>query len=122
MLNAGDNRALPQLRHLSVCGGHQVFYLVVRDTIAARRGTPLAIGIVRERCFSSDASFLAQLTKKLFIWKMEIGQITSAEQYFMTKMTTDRPICLTELSGEAVKGGYRHFMLKEYLRTAASYR
>ncbi len=86
--------------------------------IAARRGTPLAIGIGEGEMFlGSDALSLAQLTKKIiYLEDGDWAVITStgAEIFDEADNPIERPTRLTELSGATVgKGGYRHFMLKE---------
>ena len=86
--------------------------------IAARRGSPLAIGVGDGEMFlGSDALALAQLTKKIMYredgdWAVLTG--SGVTVYDENDQEIDRPVRLTELSGATVgKGGYRHFMLKE---------
>jgi len=86
--------------------------------IAARRGTPLAIGFGDGEMFlGSDALALAQLTKKIMYledgdWAVITG--SGATVFDEDDNKIERPVRLTELSGATVgKGGYRHFMLKE---------
>lgn len=86
--------------------------------IAARQGSPLALGFgENEMYLGSDALSLAPLTNQILY--MEDGDwavLTSAgaEVFDIDGNPVERPIRLSEISGEAIgKGGYRHFMLKE---------
>ena len=86
--------------------------------IAARRGTPLAIGVGEGEMFlGSDALALAQLTKQIiYLEDGDWAVLTSAgvDIFDEADNAIERPVRLTELSGATVgKGGYRHFMLKE---------
>jgi len=86
--------------------------------IAARRGTPMAIGFGEGEMFlGSDALALAQLTKKImYLEDGDWAVITSAGATVFDEddQKIERLVRLTELSGATVgKGGYRHFMLKE---------
>ena len=86
--------------------------------IAARKGSPLAIGIGDgESYLGSDAIALAPLTQKIIYlddgdWAVitsDFIQIFDAEDN-----EVEREIKTSALSGAAIgKGGYRHFMLKE---------
>lgn len=86
--------------------------------IAARQGSPLALGYGDDEMYlGSDALALAPLTNRILY--MEDGDwavltSNSANVYDAEGNAVDRPIRLTELSGAAIgKGGYEHFMLKE---------
>ena len=86
--------------------------------IAARQGSPLALGFGDgEMYLGSDALALAPLTNQILY--MEDGDWavmtpTSAQVFDADGNKVERPIRQTELSGAAIgKGGYRHFMLKE---------
>ena len=86
--------------------------------IAARQGSPLALGFGDgEMYLGSDALALAPLTNQILY--MEDGDwavmtSTSAQVFDANGKKVERPIRQTELSGAAIgKGGYRHFMLKE---------
>ena len=86
--------------------------------IAARRGSPLAIGVGEGEMFlGSDAIALAPLTKVIIY--LEDGDWAVISRAGATIYDADdnevrRDVHLTELSGAAIgKGGYRHFMLKE---------
>jgi glucosamine--fructose-6-phosphate aminotransferase (isomerizing) len=86
--------------------------------IAARRGSPLAIGYGEGEMFlGSDALALAQLTKKImYLEDGDWAVITAsgAQVFDEDDQQIERLVRLTELSGATVgKGGYRHFMLKE---------
>lgn len=86
--------------------------------IAARQGSPLALGFGDgEMYLGSDALSLAPLTNQILY--MEDGDwavLTSkgADVFDLAGNPVERPIRTSELSGAAIgKGGYRHFMLKE---------
>lgn len=86
--------------------------------IAARQGSPLAIGFGEDEMYlGSDAMALAPLTNKILYledgdWAVMTAK--SADVYNTAGDKVERPTRLTELSGAAIgKGGYRHFMLKE---------
>lgn len=86
--------------------------------IAARQGSPLALGFGDgEMYLGSDALSLAPLTNQILY--MEDGDwavLTSngADVFDIEGNTVERPVRTSELSGAAIgKGGYRHFMLKE---------
>tara|TARA_R110000787_G_scaffold221535_1_gene330226 strand:+ start:32543 stop:34366 length:1824 start_codon:yes stop_codon:yes gene_type:complete len=86
--------------------------------IAARQGSPLALGFGDgEMYLGSDALALAPLTNQILY--MEDGDWavmtpTSAQVFDADGEKVERPVRQTELSGAAIgKGGYRHFMLKE---------
>jgi glucosamine--fructose-6-phosphate aminotransferase (isomerizing) len=86
--------------------------------IAARRGSPLAIGFGDGEMFlGSDAYALAPLTQKLCY--LEEGDLavltpTGCTIYDHTHTEVIRPLQETRFSGALMgKGGYRHFMLKE---------
>jgi glucosamine--fructose-6-phosphate aminotransferase (isomerizing) len=86
--------------------------------IAARRGSPLAIGFGEgEMYLGSDALTLAPLTQKILYledgdWAVITG--TGATVFDADDRRVNRPVRLTALSGATIgKGGYAHFMLKE---------
>ncbi len=86
--------------------------------IAARRGSPLAIGIGKDEMYlGSDALALAPLTKQIMY--LEDGDWAVIKSGGVTVFGPDgeegaREVRETELSGAATgKGGYDHFMLKE---------
>jgi len=86
--------------------------------IAARQGSPLALGFGDDEMYlGSDALALAPLTNRiLYMQDGDWAVLTSnsADIYDAEGNPVERPIRLTELSGAAIgKGGYDHFMLKE---------
>ncbi len=86
--------------------------------IAARRGSPLAIGYGDgEMYIASDAYALAPLTSKItYLNEGDWAEITreSVVIYDSENNQVERAIKLTSLSGATLgKGDYRHFMLKE---------
>lgn len=86
--------------------------------IAARKGSPLAIGYGDgEMYVASDAYALAPLTSKLtYLHDGDWAEITrtSVTIYDSEDIRVERSIRPTNLSGATIgKGNYRHFMLKE---------
>ena len=121
-LNAGDSPRVATAKSLKrLRGAFSLGILFSGEPdlmIAARRGTPLAIGFGEGEMFlGSDALALAQLTKKImYLEDGDWAVITSAGATVFDEddQEIERLVRLTELSGATVgKGGYRHFMLKE---------
>ena len=86
--------------------------------IAARQGSPLAIGVGEDEMFiGSDAIALAPLTKVIIYLEDGDWAVLTDKNYMVYAADDEevrRDIRLTELTGAAIgKGGYRHFMLKE---------
>lgn len=86
--------------------------------IAARRGSPLAIGYGNgEMYIASDAYALAPLTSKIsYLNDGDWAEITrnSVVIYDKDEEIVERPIKITSLTGAGIgKGNYDHFMLKE---------
>ena len=86
--------------------------------IAARRGTPLAIGIGDgETYLGSDALALAPLTNQImYLEDGDWAVMTAAgvKVFDENDSPIERPVRTSEVSGATVgKGGYKHFMLKE---------
>ncbi len=86
--------------------------------IAARQGSPLAIGFGDGEMFlGSDALALAPLTDKImYLEDGDWAEITrdSASVFDLSGAAVNRAVRPTVISGASVgKGGYRHFMLKE---------
>lgn len=86
--------------------------------IAARRGSPLAIGIGKGEMFlGSDAVALAPLTQSIcYLNEGDWAILTrnGMQIYDAADTPVERPIKATSLSGAAVgKGDFRHFMQKE---------
>ncbi len=86
--------------------------------IAARLGSPLAIGVGDgEMYLGSDAIALAPLTKKIIYLEDGDWAVMTSEDveiFDADNVPVSRDVRLSELSGAGIgKGGYRHFMLKE---------
>jgi glucosamine--fructose-6-phosphate aminotransferase (isomerizing) len=90
--------------------------------IAARRGSPLAIGIgagerAGEIYLGSDAIALAPLTNQILYLEDGDRAVMSSQGvtvYDLNNEQTERPIRKIDISSEAIgKGGYEHFMAKE---------
>ena len=86
--------------------------------IAARQGSPLAIGIGDgEMYLGSDAIALAPLTSRIIYLEDGDWAVINAESvtvYGEDGRKAAREVRETELSGDIIgKGGYEHFMLKE---------
>lgn len=86
--------------------------------IAARRGSPLVIGVgVGEHFIASDVAALIPVTQKfIFLEDGDIADITEDKVsiYDKSRNPVERPLRISELSaGAAERGEYRHYMLKE---------
>ena len=86
--------------------------------IAARRGSPLVIGIgIGEHFIASDVAALLPVTQR-FIF-LEDGDLADIGRDFLdiydaNGLRVERPVRESELSSDAVeRGHYRHYMLKE---------
>ena len=86
--------------------------------IAARRGSPLVIGVgIGEHFIASDVAALLPVTQR-FIF-LEDGDIADIRRdaltiYDINGEVVDRPLKISELSADAAdRGKYRHYMLKE---------
>lgn len=86
--------------------------------IAARRGSPLVIGVgIGEHFIASDVAALLPVTQRfIFLEEGDIADIhrSSLVIYDAQGNEVQRPIKESELSADAVdRGDYRHYMLKE---------
>jgi glucosamine--fructose-6-phosphate aminotransferase (isomerizing) len=86
--------------------------------IAARRGSPLAIGVGEGEMFlGSDAVALAPLTQKIcYLSEGDVAVLmpNSFDIFDENAQPVKREIKITALTGAAIgKGDYRHYMLKE---------
>jgi glucosamine--fructose-6-phosphate aminotransferase (isomerizing) len=86
--------------------------------IAARRGSPLVIGLgIGENFIASDVFALLPVTQRfIFLEDGDIAEVTrsSVTIYDTNGEVVSRPESVSELSPDAAeKSGYRHFMLKE---------
>ncbi len=86
--------------------------------VAARRGSPLVIGVgIGEHFIASDVFAMLPVTQR-FIF-LEDGDVADIRRdtiaiYDAKAQPVTRPVALSELSGDvADKAGYRHYMLKE---------
>lgn len=108
--------ALPALRGayaLGVITNHEPGRLV-----AARRGSPLVIGIgIGEHFIASDVAALLPVTQRfMFLEEGDIADLTreAVVVYNAQGEKVERPIKHSELSADSVaRGEYRHYMLKE---------
>ncbi|ABI58205.1 glutamine--fructose-6-phosphate transaminase (isomerizing) [Alkalilimnicola ehrlichii MLHE-1] len=107
---------------LSLLDGAYALGVICRDEpgrlVAARRGSPLVIGIgIGEHFIASDVQALLPVTRQ-FIF-LEEGDVADLRRdslviYDEHRRVVDRPVRQSELSADAAeRGGYRHFMLKE---------
>jgi len=86
--------------------------------IAARRGSPLLIGVgVGEHFIASDVMALIPVTQQfIFLEDGDIAELTrtSVRIFDLHGNPVDRPIQTSAIAGDvADRGGYRHYMLKE---------
>lgn len=86
--------------------------------VAARRGSPLVIGVgIGEHFIASDAAALLPVTQRfIFLEEGDIAEITTENVRIVDQNGIDvtRPIRESDLSSDAVeRGEYRHYMLKE---------
>ncbi len=86
--------------------------------IAARRGSPLVIGIgIGEYFIASESAALLPVTQRfIYLEDGDVADITrdSLSIYDVGGRSVERPIRETELTADAVeRGQYRHYMLKE---------
>jgi glutamine---fructose-6-phosphate transaminase (isomerizing) len=86
--------------------------------VAARRGSPLVIGIgIGENFIASDVFALLPVTQRfIFLEDGDVAEITRTEIKIFDHAgkVTQRPESISKLTPDAAeKSGYRHFMLKE---------
>ena len=86
--------------------------------VAARRGSPLVIGIgLGEHCIASDVAALLPVAQRfVFLEDGDIADITrdNFTIYDSAGNLVERPIKVSELSADAVeRGRFRHYMQKE---------
>lgn len=86
--------------------------------IAARRGSPLVIGIgIGEHFIASDVAALLPVTQRfIFLEDGDIADISkdSLTIYDESGKVVDRPLKVSELNADSVeRGKYRHYMMKE---------
>ncbi len=91
--------------------------------IAARRGSPLVIGIgIGETFIASDVFALLPVTQRfIFLEEGDVADIRrdSVAIYDAERRRVERPISVSQLSADAAdKAGYRHYMLKEIFTQA----
>ncbi|HUW97993.1 MAG TPA: glutamine--fructose-6-phosphate transaminase (isomerizing), partial [Acidiferrobacter sp.] len=108
--------ALPALR-----GAYALGVITNREPnrlVAARRGSPLVIGIgIGEHFIASDIAALLPVTQRfMFLEDGDVADITrdAVAIYNAQGERVERPVKQSELSADAVaRGEYRHYMLKE---------
>jgi glucosamine--fructose-6-phosphate aminotransferase (isomerizing) len=86
--------------------------------IAARRGSPLVIGVgIGEHFIASDVSALLPVTQRfIFLEEGDVAELRrdSLAIYDAAGTPVERPVRETELTADAIdRGQYRHYMLKE---------
>ena len=124
MINAGLPLAEAVRASLKQVVGAYAIVILSKDNpehlIAARKGSPLVVGIgseAGEYFFASDATPLAEYTKKVIY--MKDGEIAIVENKEMIVKNIDNVLQVPyvhelEMNLEMLeKGGYDHFMLKE---------
>jgi len=86
--------------------------------VAARRGSPLVIGVgIGEHFIASDVAALIPVTQRfIFLEDGDVAEMTkdSLTIYNAAGEVVERPLKVSELTADAVeRGQYRHYMLKE---------
>jgi glutamine---fructose-6-phosphate transaminase (isomerizing) len=86
--------------------------------VAARRGSPLVIGIgIGEHFIASDVAALIPVTQRfIFLEDGDVAEITKDRLTIFNAAgkAVERPLKVSELTADAVeRGQYRHYMLKE---------
>ncbi|BAW81192.1 glucosamine/fructose-6-phosphate aminotransferase [Candidatus Nitrosoglobus terrae] len=102
-------------------GAYSLGVISAKDTnhlVAARRGSPLVIGIgIGEYFIASDVAALLPVTQRfIFLEEGDVVELTQERItiYNANGQIVDRPIRESELQADAVeKGQFRHYMLKE---------
>src|SRR5205823_654826 len=120
-LYAGDllkavKDALDQVR--GTFGLAAIHRLSPNQVVAARRGSPLVVGVGQGEYFvASDVSALVRHTKQVVYLEENEIALCTLEGYQISKLTGEevkRPPFTVDWSvDEAERGGYAHFMLKE---------
>ncbi len=133
-----DTEVIVHQIHAYVEQGHDLFNAVLRATadlegayalgvisntepgalVAARRGSPLIIGIgIGEHFIASDISALLPVTQRfIFLQEGDIAVMTREELNIFDSVgkAVERPIHTSELSLSAMdRGEFRHYMMKE---------
>jgi len=110
-----------QLALSKVVGAYGIAVLCSREKdklIAARRGSPLVIGLGNDEYFiASDASPIAAFTRQV-VYLNDLDMAILQKNNFTLKNIENNPVSLTVSNldmkiGELDKGGFDHFMLKE---------
>lgn len=102
-------------------GAYAIGVITNRDPgrlVAARRGSPLVIGLgIGEHFIASDSTALLPVTQRfIFLEDGDVADIRAdrLDIYDETGARVDRPVHTSELSADAVaRGEYRHYMQKE---------
>jgi len=86
--------------------------------VAARRGSPLVIGVgIGEHFIASDAAALLPVTQRfIFLEDGDVAELTKDHLAIFNAdgEAVERPLRVSELTADAVeRGQYRHYMLKE---------
>jgi len=118
---SGDLFTAVRLALLEVEGAYGILVVSVREPdriIAARKGSPLVIGVgEHENLVASDAAALVSYTRQVvYLGDGEVACLTADS--FTTKTINDQEIIkqveeITFDLAQIEKGGYDHFMLKE---------
>lgn len=121
-LQTSDNLLLAVFKTVAHLEGAYALGVISSDEperlIAARKGSPLVIGVgIGEYFIASDVFALLPVTQQfIFLEEGDIADIKRNELtiYDANQNIVERPINVSELSSDvADKAGYRHYMLKE---------
>ncbi len=121
-LSVGDDLRVAVQKATQVLEGAFALGVVAKDCpgrlVAARRGSPLVIGLgIGENFIASDVFALLPVTQRfVFLEDGDIADITRERVniYDLAGNIVQRPESISRLTADAAeKSGYRHFMLKE---------
>lgn len=109
-------------KSIALCEGAYALGVVCHDEpeklVAARKGSPLVIGVgIEENFIASDQLALRQVTDQfIYLEEGDLAEITSDEIVIFDesgKQAEREKVKLTDAEQSASRGEYRHYMLKE---------
>jgi glucosamine--fructose-6-phosphate aminotransferase (isomerizing) len=121
-LKITKNLKLAVKKSIALCEGAYALGVISVDTpdmlIAARKGSPLVIGVgIEENFIASDQLALRQVTDQfIYLEEGDIAEITAAKIVITdseNSVVEREKVKLTDTEQSANRGEYRHYMLKE---------